>query len=234
MNSVSNSETDRGINNKPASRSPRRIALAALLTGALLPAAGAQASEANWQLHQEKDARGPAIDQEKDGIAVYTRPVADSPFLQVKGTVALNSPAARVSELMGDGNGCAQWRTTCKSSTVLEQVSDAERYIYLVLDLPWPAADRDLVMHSKTVVDAASQTATVELVSDSSRHPAQDYVRAESQGKFVIRAVGEDRVEFTYIMHTDLGGDLPPRAVNSRLAETTLDELIRLRKLAEG
>lgn len=224
MNSVSNSQTDRGINgNKPAGQSPRRIALAALLTGALLPPAGAQASEASWQLHQEKD-----------GIAVYTRPVADSPFLQVKGTVALNSPPARVSELMGDGNGCAQWRTTCKSSTVLEQVSDAERYIYLVLDLPWPAADRDLVMHSRTVVDTASQTATVELVSDSSRHPAQDYVRAESQGKFVIRAVGEDRVEFTYIMHTDLGGDLPPRAVNSRLAETTLDELIRLRKLAES
>lgn len=224
MNSVSKSGFNSGINsNKPAGRPPRRIALTALLAGALLPAAGAQASEANWQLHQEKD-----------GIAVYTRPVADSPFLQVKGTVALNSPAARVSELMGDGNGCAQWRTTCKSSTVLEQVSDAERYIYLVLDLPWPAADRDLVMHSKTVVDAASQTATVELVSDSSKHPAQDYVRAESQGKFVIRAIGEDRVEFTYIMHTDLGGDLPPRAVNSRLAETTLDELIRLRKLAEG
>ncbi len=148
--------------------------------------------------------------------------------------MALNTAAARVSELMGDGNGCAEWRTTCKSSTVLEQVSDAERYIYLVLDLPWPAADRDLVMHSKTVIDPASQTAIVELVSDSSKHPAQDYVRAESQGKFVIRAVGDDKVEFTYIMHTDLGGDLPPRAVNSRLAETTLDELIRLRKLAEG
>lgn len=198
--------------------------LSALLAAITLSAGGnLHAGEAQWQLQEEKG-----------GVAVYTRPVVGSPFLQVKGTVSLNTAAERVSELMGDGNGCAEWRTTCKSSTVLEQVSDAERYIYLVLDLPWPAGDRDLVVHSRTVMDPTSQTAVVELVSDSSKHPAQDYVRAESQGKFVIRAVGDDRVEFTYIMHTDLGGDLPPRAVNSRLAETTLDELIRLRKLAES
>lgn len=201
-----------------------RFAAASLLASLLIQGtAGAAASDTQWQLEEERD-----------GIAVYTRTIENSPFLEVKGTVSLNTPAQRVSDLMGDGNGCPEWRKTCKSSKVIEKVSDAERYVYLVLDLPWPAADRDLVMHSKTVVDESTQTATVELVSDSSKHPPEDYVRAESQGKFVIRAIGEKQVEFTYIMHTDLGGDLPPRAVNSRLAETTLDELVKLRKLAEG
>ena len=39
---------------------------------------------------------------------------------------------------------------------------------------------------------------------------------------------------FTYIMHTDLGGDLPPEAINARLAESTMDDLRRLKALAEG
>jgi len=184
---------------------------------------GVHASGENWTLAEEKD-----------GVTVYTREVEDSPFLEVKGTVSLNTGVDRVTELMGDGNGCAEWRKTCKSSKVIEERSEAERVVYLVLDLPWPAADRDLVMRSMTEVDSDAQTATVLLVSDSTLHPPQDYVRAESEGMFVIKAIDDSKVEFTYIMHTDLGGNLPAGAVNSQLTDATLDELVRLRKLAES
>ncbi len=174
------------------------------------------------------------LDRSKDDIRVYTREVAGSPFLAVKAVTTLELPVAQVSELMGDGEGCVEWRDMCKSSQVLETVSEHERYIYMVLDLPWPLSDRDLVIHSTTEFDPQNQSATIHLVSDSDRHPEQDLVRAETDGKFLLRVLAEGEVEFTYIMHTDLGGDAPVGVVNGRVAEAAFDDLERLRKLAEG
>lgn len=194
-----------------------------LLLFTLCGAADSSADNTTWQL----------VKQEGD-ITVYTREVAGSPFLAVKGTVLIDRSSDQVSALLGTGSSCAEWRAMCKSSKVIETVSEHERYIYMVLDLPWPIADRDLVMHTRTVIDDEARTATVSLNSDSERHPPQDHIRAETRGQFLIRVIEEEQVEFTYIMHTDLGGNLPADMVNSRLTTTAIDDLSRLQKLAES
>jgi hypothetical protein len=122
----------------------------------------------------------------------------------------------------------------CKSSTVLETVSEQERYVHMVLDLPWPLSDRDVVMRTLTEVDEDARSATIHFTSDSARLPEQKYVRAESNGRFVIRAVDDNAVEFTYIIHTDLGGELPVDTVNRRMGQSALDDLQRLQAMAEG
>jgi hypothetical protein len=190
---------------------------------ALVTATAAVSEEAPWQLQQQDD-----------DILIYSRPVDGSSYNAIKATVLINAPITQVSKFMGNGNGCAKWRAKCKSSEVIENVSEHERYVYAVLDLPWPATDRDIVLHSKTEIGPQAKTATVNLQSASSRHPPGDYVRAETSGQFVIKAVNEKQVEFTYIMHTELGGNLPPSRVNARLADGAFEDLSRLRQLAEG
>ena len=198
----------------------RRILALALIS---IAAAANDATDPGWEL------------QDEDGtLQVFTRKVDDSPFLEVMATVQINASASRVTEFLGDGNGCAAWRAMCRSSQVLEALSDEERYVYLVLDMPWPLTDRDMVIHSQTRLDPDSSSAIVNLRTDSSRHPPGDFVRAESVGKFMLRVLPDQQVEFTYIMHTDLGGDLPPEAINARLAESTMDDLRRLKALAES
>lgn len=198
----------------------RQTLLATLL---LLLATSAWANEADWELLKE----------EAD-ISIYTRPVDGSPYRAVKATARISAPITRVAELMGDGDGCAEWRAMCESSEVIETVSEHERYVYLVLDLPWPAKDRDMVVHTTTTIDPETASATVDLRSASSHHPAGDFIRAETSGQFLIRALGPGQAEFTYIMHTDLGGDLPAGAINSRVAKGAFEDLSRLRELAEG
>jgi hypothetical protein len=195
----------------------------ALVMAALVMATAAAAEEAPWQLQQQDD-----------DILIYSRPVAGSSYDAVKATVLINAPISHVSTFIGDGNGCPQWRAMCKSSEVIDIVSEHERFVYTVLDLPWPASDRDIVVHSKTEINAEARTATVNLQSDSSRHPAADHVRAETSGKMMLRAVSEKQVEFTYIMHTELGGNLPASSVNAGVADGVFEDLSRLRQLAEG
>jgi len=205
---------------KPSSHSDRAGRL--LLAVSLVVSAMTVAADAEWTL--EKDA---------EQIQLYTRPVSGSPFLAVKATTLINAPMEKVAEAFGNGDGCSAWRATCKSSEVLSTVSDLERYVYLVLDLPWPLADRDMVIHSTAQLDPASNTATVRMESASSRHPPQDYVRAESNGEYTIKALSAEQVEFTYIMHTDLGGDLSPGVINPQVVASTFSDIVQLRRLAQ-
>ena len=209
------------VSNKKLGRLNRAAHLL-LITASLAASSTAVSNEAEWTL--EKD---------EEQIQLYTRPVSGSPFLAVKAITLINAPMTKVADAFGDGDGCSAWRALCKSSEVLSMVSETERYVYLVLDLPWPLSDRDMVIHSIAQIDPASRTATVQLASASSAHPAKDYVRAESSGEYTIKAISDQQVEFTYIMHTDLGGDLSPDVINPQVASSTFTDIAQLRLLAE-
>jgi hypothetical protein len=174
------------------------------------------------------------LEKQENGVSVYTRQVDDSPYLAAKGTMQINAPVTKMRRFMGDGSSCVPWRAMCKSSQVIEAQSEDDRYVHMVLDLPWPASDRDLILHTTSSIDTESRTATINLQSDSSRHPPQDYVRAESEGQILIVAVDQNTVEFTYTIHTDIGGDLPANLVNKQLVDSTFDDLSHLKELAEG
>jgi START domain len=174
-----------------------------------------------------------ALQQDDGRIKVYTRPVADSPFLEVKATALINAPIADIASRMGDGSSCVEWRVMCKSSEILRVDSDTERYVYMVLDMPWPVADRDMVIHSIIEIDTTANTVTVQLQNAASKHPEQDYIRAISNGQYLMQALGDEQVEFTYIMHTDLGGDLPADLINPRVVESAYADIKQLQLLAE-
>ncbi|MFT6365375.1 MAG: hypothetical protein ACJAUG_002319 [Halioglobus sp.] len=174
------------------------------------------------------------LDKEGDRIALYTSEVEGSPFLAVKVTATIQASMEKVLMVLGDGNGCSAWRAMCKSSEIVKKVSDQEHYIYMVLDLPWPISDRDLVMHSVAQTDADAKSVTVILNTASDDHPEQKFVRAESNGHYTLTATGDDLVEFTWTMHTDLRGKLSPGIINPQLTSSTLKDVKSLMELSES
>lgn len=174
-----------------------------------------------------------ALEQDEGGIQIYTRDVAGSPFLEVKATALIKASVAHVAAVMGDGEGCSEWRAMCKSSELRGTTSDTERTVYMVLDLPWPISDRDMLIHSIVDIDVAAQTVSVQLQSTPEEQQEKDYVRAVTSGQYQIKALNEDQVELTYIMHTDLGGDLSADLINPRVTASTFEDIKRLQTLAE-
>ncbi|MDG2047301.1 MAG: START domain-containing protein [Halioglobus sp.] len=195
-------------------------------TALLLSPAFSIAEEAPWQLQKESDE-----------IFVYARSVEGSSYNAVKATMLIEASPERLSKLIGDGDGCPEWRAMCEFSEVIENASAHERYVYTVLDLPWPASDRDMVLHTKAEIDTGTKTATVYLQSDSMRYSSYEdssgYVRAQTIGRMVIHAVSDQQIEFTYVMHTELGGSLPASRVNAGLTDGAIEDLSRLKRLAE-
>jgi hypothetical protein len=186
-----------------------------------LCATTAGAREAPWTLAKQNEQ-----------IQLYSRPVDGSKYIEVKAIVTINAPFETVVQELGNGEACSEWRKVCASSTVFKK-SAGERYIYMVLDLPWPLSDRDQVIHSRSSFDSEKQLLTVVLQPAPDSYPEQKYIRAISQGSYQLAVLSEKQMQFTWLMHTDLGGDVSAGMVNKRLLATTFDDMTRLVDQAE-
>ena len=212
-------------NNKHVARNGFATSLACIFfTGAVLANNDNNTTGADWT----------EVTTTADGVTLSTREVAGSPYLAVKASMLINASNEAVAQAFGDGDGCAQWRLRCKSSEVLNVASEQERTVHLVLDMPWPVSDRDLVMHTLQTVDAETNSLKVELTPAAESPPTKKYIRASGTGYYFMRPVSHDQIEFTYEIHTDLGGDLSPKMINGRIAESTLEDMQALKKLAEN
>ncbi|MDZ7685673.1 MAG: hypothetical protein U5O39_12210 [Gammaproteobacteria bacterium] len=78
--------------------------------------AGAESGKQPWQLEMQED-----------DIRIYSRELPDSRFIEIKGTGGDRRAAEARHGIDGDGDGCTPWRAMCKSSEVLDIVSDTER-----------------------------------------------------------------------------------------------------------
>ncbi len=171
---------------------------------------------------------------DKDQLQIFTKTVPDSPFLAVKGVVKINATLEQVAASLGSDNECAKWRKMCKSTRVLARPGENERIVRMVIDLPWPLADRDAV--NRIITERCGETGRVTLLikSEPELYPDDDYIRAVSDGRFELSPISENATQFTFVMHTDMGGDLPADRINKRMPEATAEDLNRLRMLAEA
>jgi hypothetical protein len=171
--------------------------------------------------------------KDKQGVKLYTAIIDGSDYVAVKAVTQIDASMETLVAVLGDGEGCNQWRELCQSSRVLQTLPDRERTIYMVLNMPWPLADRDMVIHSRATLDTENKAFTVNFSSAQDSYPMQDYIRAISQGKYHVRVTSEQQLEFSMVMHTELGGNLSPSIINGRLVENTLADVTRLVMIAE-
>lgn len=171
--------------------------------------------------------------KDKQGVKLYTATIAGSDYVAVKAVTKVDATMDTMVAVLGDGEGCNQWRELCRSSTVLQNLPNSQRYIYMVLNMPWPLSDRDMVIHSKATLAADNKAFIVNFTSAHDSYPMQDHVRAISSGNYHIRATSEQQMEFSMVMHTELGGNLSPSIINDRLVENTLADVARLVAIAE-
>lgn len=176
------------------------------------------AEDGAWQLQKDTE-----------NIQVYSRPVADSAYLEVRGVSLLPAPAETVARvLLGDTSTCAQWVLTCREIRLLKVVSKREYYSHILLGFPWPLQDRDLVSRNLIEWDAAKLNLRVTMSPSELLPPQNNYIRAISQGLYLVKSINEQLVEFTWQVHTDFGGDVSPEVLNARLVDSTYQQMHNL------
>ncbi|HMG08002.1 MAG TPA: START domain-containing protein [Mucilaginibacter sp.] len=153
---------------------------------------------------------------EKEGIKVYAGVVPDSKIKAVKAVGEYNATASELVALLMDIKTSPNWVYHVKSCKMINQVSPLELYYYLEISVPWPASNRDLVVHLKVSQDPDTKTITIDAPAVPGLVPVKKgIVRInESIGKWTITPLGTDQISVEYVVHVNPGGSVPSWLVN--------------------
>ena len=153
----------------------------------------------------------------KNGLSVYSQKAVDSDVAALKATGILKAPIDQVMEVLRKVEISREWIPHIDKKISIRDFSDLEAITYSVNRLPWPFADRSLLLHNKISLDKENRYLVVEMNSvDSETNPIQeDHIRSNLYcGQLIIRPAGIGQTEIELILFVDPQGHIPTWLVN--------------------
>ena len=192
-----------------------------LIFGLVLGTSGHLVADA-WQLNSTAD-----------GITVYTRSVDNSKYNAFKGTIKVESTLAGIVQLLDDAySRCHSWMKRCILRRKLAQQGPLSIY-YSATQMPWPLKNRDTIVQARFFQDPATKAITIDLLGlPSYLEVSADFERiAALSGRWQLIPIADGRVNVTYTLHVDPGGNIPALAYNPLVARQPRVALGKLREV---
>ncbi len=152
---------------------------------------------------------------EKDSIRIYSRN-AGSKFDDIKVELNLNGTVDQLARILSDVGSYPQWAYGTKSATIIKKINKTEFIYYSVIEVPWPATNRDLYANFKLVHDSVNHSITVTANGISDYGPAKpDLVRIlKSTATWTATTLPNKQVHIQYTLQLDPGGNVPAWVLN--------------------
>ena len=175
-----------------------------------------------------------SLDKQKNGIDVYTRPVADSGIKEFKGVAEVAAGVAVILAVLRDSDRFKTWFPNTSESSLLGREDDVS-YQYSVMTAPWPVSDRDNILRSVSTHNNETGVVVITLNAVPDYHPeAEGRVRVQrARGSWKLEPLAANRTNVTFTMHLEPGGGIPQWLINTRIVATPFDALTNLRTTVE-
>lgn len=157
-----------------------------------------------------------SLKKDKEGIRVYTRPLADSKFDELKVECVMEGRISQLAAVLLDINKHPQWVYNTKSAFILNRISGSELYFYTEINSPWPIQNRDLVVHVRIFQDSTNKKMTVETVSVPGYVPVKgNIVRVPfSKVTWIAVPLRNNQFKIEYNIQLNPGGSVPAWLIN--------------------
>jgi hypothetical protein len=170
--------------------------------------------------------------RESEGIAVYTRDVADSPLKAFRAEVEIGATVARVLEAIGDTDAMTEWLPDTVQCRLLASTG-LERTVYVETEAPWPVANRDGV-YRFTFEREEGGAATVRVAALPEYAAVREGIvripRSDGHWRIEPKGVG---VRVAYEIHADPGGHVPAWLANLTVVRMPFKTLRNLRQYVQ-
>lgn len=169
----------------------------------------------------------------KNGIKVFTRPVAGSDFDEFKGVATIDVDINVIDRVLQDVPSAPEWMHNCIKAELLERTEN-RTVLYQVTKAPWPVSSRDLVVESIRNVDGDRIVRKMKIV----KHPkapkaTDDLVRVPKlKGSWTLTKKG-NATHVVYQIQMDPGGTLPTWLANSASKDLPFHTLSGLKKIVK-
>ena len=170
--------------------------------------------------------------KEKDGIRIFTRKDSNSSLKSYKAETTFRADLDKLSLIIGNAKQLDWWDKNISEIKVLASEENVFTQFYLVYDVPWPLANRDLV------VDARISTNTVTgeriivskpLLNVIPEKPGLVRIKKYWQ-KWTIQPAANGNVHLSLEGFVDPGGNVPAWLYNIFITETPFEVMKAIRE----
>jgi uncharacterized protein YndB with AHSA1/START domain len=171
-----------------------------------------------------------------DGVTLYARALKGRSTSEVKGTCVVDRPIEAVASLLSDIASYPKWFFRCIQSHKIpsEDSADSHFLLYVVIDTPWPFADRDVVYRVETTIDHAAQKVVVHSTAIHApwiAHKTNAIRITDSQLQWTLQQQSSGQTRITFINRTHAAGFWGDYISDSGTHATTLHSLKNLKSL---
>ncbi|HDS1683939.1 TPA: START domain-containing protein [Pseudomonas putida] len=173
------------------------------------------------------------IAYDREGIRVYLRGVADSPYQQFRGVSTMKASVRTLTDLQENLRVACKWLYACEQMRLLDVDGDST-WVYLTTNLPWPTLPRDVILMVRTE-RLDDGTLVRHLSAEPGRLPEEPgLIRVQHlSGEWIMKPLGERETEVTYQLQADPAGDVPGWLANRFVVDAPVVTLRTLRAVAE-
>lgn len=169
------------------------------------------------------------LEKNDSGIKVYTRTVAGEDIREFKATTTIAAPRRDIAYVIINVNDYVNWYPDISEARILEKISATEFYVYNVLDLPWPATDRDGVSKMSITKTANTTKITMQAVSGVKAEKSGLVRITKSYGFWELTTKG-DQTEIHFQYFASPAGSLPDWIINMFIVDNPFETLKLLKK----
>ena len=160
---------------------------------------------------------------------IYTR-TTESGIKEFKAITTLDANMKTVLAVIADYKNHPNWMRSIKSSKMVKQVNTKTRYLYYVVDMPWPIWDRDLVSKSTFYTQTDGSVLMKIQAMPKAKATNEDYVRImNSKGSWKVIPLEKNKTKVIYQYNADPVG-ISSTLVNMFLLEVPKDTFVGLKK----
>ena len=177
-------------------------------------------AQENWELKKNKN-----------GIKVYTNEIEGSDFKTFRAEVQLDASIHAFVALLLDVDDLPEWAYSVKYAKILERSGDTVQIYYSEASVPFPFRDRDGIYLNRFRWIADSNRLFVEIELLHNYLEVKDkLVRVNGKGFWSVQVIEDNKLNVTFQMQVDPGGNIPTWLVNIFVDDTPYNSMVKMRE----
>ncbi len=175
------------------------------------------------------------LKKDKDGIKVYTGKLTDSKFNAIKVSCNLNAKLSSLASILLQPSLQPEWVTATKTSKLLKQLAPHHIYYYNIATLPWPLANRDMVIDLIIVQDSVTKKMTITANTIDNVLPAMKGLERIpfTHATWEVTPIAPNQIHVEYFLKINPGGGVPSWIVNMFIAKAPFESFENLTRIIQ-
>ncbi len=173
------------------------------------------------------------LKKNEKGIAVYSRNMANEKHKQIKVVCELDGTTEKLLEIIRDVENYKAWSYMNKKTVLLKKKNDNNFISYTETAMPWPLANRDLVVETTIIPNSEEDLLRIEIKSVPDFLPKKpNLLRIPySLAVWEVKPLPNNKLQVEYTLSVDPGGSVPDWLVNATEAIGPYNTFLKLREL---